>query len=381
MSDQTQGAPTASSSPPRVGFVLEQTLGHITHADNLARLVPPDPRVRAEFALVDFDLDPRWSRFPGHGNWTVRAGLRARRAVRALQRDERLDALFVHTQVAATLMPDILGRVPSVVSLDATPIQYDQLGDHYGHSTSSERVEGAKWRLHRSCFARADRLVTWSQWTKDGLVDAYEVDPDKVVVIAPGVDYDRWAAEGRSRDEADDAAPMRILFVGGDLTRKGGRTLIDSVRRLRADAAEVELDLVTQEQLPSEDGIAVHNGLGPNSPALIELYRRAHIFCLPTLGDCLPMVLSEAGATGLPLVSTDVGAIREIVRPENTGLLVPPGDEPALTAALDRLIKDPALRRSLGANAQHLVREDFDAAKNASRLVDVLVEVADNRGR
>ena len=80
MSDQTQSKSTATSSLPRVGFVLEQTLGHITHADNLARLVPPDPRIRAEFALVDFDLDRRWARVPGHGNWTVRAGLRARRA-------------------------------------------------------------------------------------------------------------------------------------------------------------------------------------------------------------------------------------------------------------------------------------------------------------
>ena len=170
--------------------------------------------------------------------------------------------------------------------------------------------------------------------------------------------------------------PIRILFVGGDLTRKGGRTLIDAVRRLRADGAAVELDLVTRDQLPREDGITVHNGLGPNSPALIELYRKAHVFCLPTLGDCLPMVLSEAGATGLPLVSTDVGAIREIVRPEHTGLLVPPADEAALTAALDRLVADPALRRSLGTNARQLVRDDFNAAKNASRLVDLLMDVA-----
>ena len=234
----------------------------------------------------------------------------------------------------------------------------------------------AKRRLARSGFARANRLVTWSEWTKEGLVDDYDVAPDKIVVIAPGVDYDRWAKEGRSRDAVDTDAPIRILFVGGDLTRKGGRTLIDSVRRLRADGAAVELDLVTKEQLPPESGITVHNGLGPNSPALIELYRKADVFCLPTLGDCLPMVLSEAGAVGLPLVSTDVGAIREIVRPEQTGLLVPPGDEPALTAALDRLIADPALRRSLGTNAKDLVRDDFNAAKNASRLVDLLIDVA-----
>ena len=94
------------------------------------------------------------------------------------------------------------------------------------------------------------------------------------------------------------------------------------------------------------------------------------------MADSLALVLAEAGIAGLPLVSTDVGAISELVRPEETGLLVPPGDDVALVAALDRLVSDPALRHSLGANAQRVVREDFNAAKNASRVVDLLVDVA-----
>src|SRR5262245_11146376 len=204
---------------PRVAFVLEQTLGHVTHADNLIRLVGSDERIRAEFVPIDFDVDPNWKRVPGHGNWTVRAGLRARRAVRELSRGQRLDALFVHTQVPATLMPDVLQRVPSVVSLDATPTQYDELGDHYAHATGSERVERLKWRLHRACFARADRLITWSQWANDSLVADYDVPPQKVVVIPPGVDTHRWAAADRQVHERGDGAPVRVLFVGGDLAR------------------------------------------------------------------------------------------------------------------------------------------------------------------
>lgn len=366
--------PPAADRRPRVGFVLEQTLGHVTHADNLVRLVGPDPRIRAEFAPVEFDVDPRWSKVPGHGNWTIRAGLRARRAVKRLTADGPLDAVFVHTQVAAMLLPDVLRRIPSVVSLDATPIQYDELGAHYGHATSHERVEDAKRRLHRSCFARADRLVTWSQWTKDGLVADYGMPADKITVIAPGVDCERWVPPSRPERAPD--RPMRILFVGGDLTRKGGHTLLAAARRLRADGVDVELDLVTREEIEPEAGVTVHHGLGPNSAALIELYWDADVFCLPTLGDCLPMVLSEAGAAGLPLVSTDVGAIHEIVRPDDTGLLVPVEDDEALAAALGRLAADPALRQRLGTNAQRLVHEDFNAATNASHLVELLLEVA-----
>jgi len=366
------------SAPPRVAFVLEQSLGHVTHSDNLVRLLTPDPRIDARFAPIDFDLGRRWARPPGYGYWTVRAGIRARRALRRLGRDGRLDALFVHTQVAATLMPDLLSRTPSVVSLDATPIQFDALGRYYGHATNGPRVERVKWRLNRTCFARADRLVAWSQWAKSGLVDRYEVPPDKVVVIPPGVDCDQWAARERSRDR-DDAAPVRILFVGGDFARKGGPVLIDALRRLRAGGSDVELDVVTHDPVPTEPGITVHYGLGPNSPALIDLYWNADIFCLPTLADSLALVLAEAGMAGLPLVSTDVGAIGELVRPDETGLLVPPGDDVALTAALERLVSDPALRRSLGATAQRVVRDEFNAATNASRLVDVLLDVAGRR--
>jgi glycosyltransferase involved in cell wall biosynthesis len=158
--------------------------------------------------------------------------------------------------------------------------------------------------------------------------------------------------------------------------RKGGQVLLDAVRRLRNDGVSIALDLVTRDDVASEPGIDVHHGLGPNSPGLIELYQRADIFCLPTFGDCLPMVLSEAGAVGLPLVSTDVGAISEIVRPERTGLLVPPNDAAALAAALGRLAGDASLRGQLGAGAARLVRAEYDAAANARRLVELLLAVA-----
>ncbi len=120
---------------PRVAFVLEQTLGHITHAANLRSLVGASDEIRPVFAPIEYDVDDWPGRVPGYGNWTVRAGLRARRAIRAIRRDGPIDAMFVHTQVPAILIPDVLRRIPTVVSLDATPIQYDELGEHYGHST------------------------------------------------------------------------------------------------------------------------------------------------------------------------------------------------------------------------------------------------------
>ena len=124
---------------------------------------------------------------PGLWNWTVRAGLGARGAIRRMRRRGPLDALFIHTQVPAILVPDQLRRTPTVVSLDATPIQYDELGAQYAHEVGSPRVERLKWRLNRDCFARAAAVVTWAAWTKAGLVERYEVPAEKIVVIPPGV--------------------------------------------------------------------------------------------------------------------------------------------------------------------------------------------------
>jgi glycosyltransferase involved in cell wall biosynthesis len=364
-----------SGALPRVGFILEQTLGHVTHAANLRSLVPADRRIDAEFVPVDYPRSGAAATLPGFRNWTVQAGLRARRGIAALRRQGPLEALFVHTQVPAILLPDVMRRIPTVVSLDATPIQYDQLGAHYGHDRGGRRAEDVKWRLNRDCFRRAAHIVTWAEWTKSGLVEDYGIAAERITVIPPGVDVGRWTRRDQRQQPSADAteAPLRVLFVGGDFARKGGEVLLDAVHTVRESGVGIEVDVVTRDEVPAQAGVSVHRGLSPNSDRLIELYERADVFCLPTLGDCLPMVLSEAGAMGLALVSTDVGAIGEIVRDGHTGLLVPAADAAALASALSRMATDARLRRLLGDGARALVADQYDAAKNSARLVDTIL--------
>lgn len=366
-----------SDPKPTVAFILEQTLGHVTHADNLRHLVPRDARIDAEFCPIPYEVDGWAARLPGYSNWTVRAGIRARRAIRSVRADHDVRALFIHTQVPSILATRWMKRIPTVVSIDATPLQYDQFGAQYAHERSGARIERLKWRLNRKAFAAAAHIVSWSQWSKESLVRDYGVDADKVTVVAPGVDIAKWS---RPLGSSADAGPVRILFVGGDLERKGGSLLVEAVRRIRqnapdsSSAAAVELHLVTGANIADEPGIHVHRGLRPNTPELIARYHAADIFCLPTLGDCLPMVLSEAGAACLPLVATNVGALPEIVLDGRTGLIVEPGSVESLEAALARLIHDAGLRRAMGQNASALVADKFDAAKNATTIVDTLVD-------
>jgi glycosyltransferase involved in cell wall biosynthesis len=350
------------------GFLLEQSLGHVTHAKNLLTNVPRDPEVRAHWGLIDFEASGVSRNIPVYRrNWTVRAGVRAYRKVAQMNRKTKLDALFFHTQVPAILAQRWFRKIPSIVSLDATPLQYDELGASYKHEKGSAGLESWKWRLNRDCFRSARRLVAWSEWTKLGLVRDYEVPADKITVIPPGVNVQEWRRPTPRTPHAD---PVKILFVGGDLERKGGLVLLESFRALRH--LGLELHLVTKARLPPEPGIFVYNNLEANSRSLKDLYHTCDIFALPTFGDTFAIVLSEAGASGMAIISTSVAAIPEFIRNGETGLTVPAGDPTSLTEALRRLATNSTLRISLGERALAHVSHHHDALTNASRLLGLL---------
>lgn len=355
------------------GFLLEQALGHVTHAKNLLTNVALDRDVRAHWGLIDFEAKGMAGRIPVYrSNWTVRAGLRARREVARMNAQTKLDALFFHTQVPAILAQSWLRKIPGIVSLDATPLQYDELGAFYKHEQGPAWLEGLKWRLNRDCFGYARRLVAWSEWTKLGLVQGYGVPADKIAVIPPGVNVHEWR---RPTPREPHANPVKILFVGGNLERKGGLVLLEAFRALRN--LGLELHLVTKDRLPPEPGVFVYNDLEANSQPLKDLYHTCDIFALPTYADALAMVLSEAGASGMAIISTKVAAIPELVRDGETGLIVPVGDAVALTRAIRDLATNPALRLSLGARAVAHVTHHYDAPANANRLLDLLKLEAD----
>jgi glycosyltransferase involved in cell wall biosynthesis len=374
-----------SAAVYRLGLIVEQSLGHTTHGLNLQERLSQDLSIEAYWFLPPFEVSGLAARLPlFNSNWTVRAGLRTRRELAMMWRRARLDALFFHTQVTATLASDWLRRVPSVVSLDATPRQMDQLGQVYTHSTGPEWLERAKWRASCNIFRHARRLVTWSDWARAGLVDEYEVPAEKVCVIPPGVDTQAWQPPVKQRASGD---PVRVLFVGGDFARKGGPELLKAFRALHETwQPQAELHVVTKTALTGGNGVFVYNDLTPNSAQLRQLYHSCDIFCLPTRGDCLPMALAEAGAAGLPVISTRVAGIPEIVLHGNTGFLVQPGDVKDLCGRLTQLAANSELRKSQGAAGQHLAQERFDAKKNTDRLAALLKEVvneerARNSGR
>ena len=364
----------------RVTFVMEQTLGHVPFGQNLRRTVEADPDISATWLPVAFPPQSRLEKLPViRGNWSLRGSIQARRAVNAARTDIGTPDVYVfHTQVVSLLSSGWLGdSTPVVVSLDATPINYDVVGAAYGHQSGNPAIEKFKFWLNRRAFQRATYLLTWSEWARQSLIHDYGVDPAKAEVVPPGTNIGFWRETADNRQPRQPGEPVRLLFVGGDFERKGGTLLLDVFRRHFADCAE--LHLVTGADVQPEPNVFVHRNIKPNSLEIQKLFGQADIFVLPTVGDCLPVAITEAMASGLPVVSTRVGAIHEAVLAGETGMLITPGDADGLRAALDSLISDPALRQRFGARGLVHARQHFDAAINGQRVADICKMLADHK--
>jgi glycosyltransferase involved in cell wall biosynthesis len=237
-------------------------------------------------------------------------------------------------------------------------------------------VEALKNALNRRTFTHARKLITWHEWGKHSLIDDYGVNGDKVEVIPPGIDLERW---NFPRPAIAGPGLVRLLFVGGDFRRKGGETLLAAFRRDLMPYCH--LDIVTREDVNTEGltNVSVHHGMGPNAPDLMAMYRRADVFIFPTLADTLPLVVMEAMASGLPVVTTNVGALTEEVEHGVTGFLIPPSDVNALADATLQLVKNPNLRLEMGAAGRRMADRRFNGSRNYPRVLDVVKSCVDQR--
>ena len=362
-----------------VTFVMEQHIGHHAYYQNLRRFIESAPQVAATWVPVTYtDSGAFWS------NWSflpdsVRGPLNGRFQVRKGLRRAPADVLLFNTQVAAAIAGGFVIRQarqrPYLLCTDITPIQYDRMATHYGHKADGKGlISHYKHWVNVKLLHNAARLLPWSTWARDSLVQDYGVPPERIEVIAPGVDLETWRPRARAH-----SGPLRILFVGGDFYRKGGDVLLEAFRRLAAGTAE--LHLVTRTKLETEAHVTVYNEMQPNSPELIALYQAADVFVLPTKAEAFGIAVVEASAVGLPIVATAVGGMTDIVVDDETGFVVEPGGVEMLAERLQQLAAQPELRQQLGQAARRRAEERFDARRNAARVVEILQETAVQRSQ
>ncbi len=180
--------------------------------------------------------------------------------------------------------------------------------------------------------------------------------------------------------------PVKLLAVGQLVPVKGIEFLLRAVAKLVDDGRPVMLDIVgpycdqayagslhrMQDTLRLNDRVTFHGPLEFGEP-LFQAYGNADIHVISSLAEGIPRCIAESRAFCLPVVATAVGGIPSVIRDEQDGLLVPPGDASALAAAIGRVIDDPELRRKMIANGFQAARQST-AEYHAERLARLISE-------
>jgi glycosyltransferase involved in cell wall biosynthesis len=209
----------------------------------------------------------------------------------------------------------------------------------------------------RTALAATRGVVVTSTATAAGLAN-YGVSRDRIAVVEPGIDP---AARSRGTRAADVTADVELLCVASLVPRKGHLLLLEALARLRR--LPWRLTCVGSHELDPDAAARVHarvNELGLASRVtftgaaigadLERAYDRADAFVLATFYEGYGLAVAEAVGRGLPVVCSDTGAAAALVGGDS-GVIVPPGEVEALTAALARIVGDDAQRAALARGA------------------------------
>ena len=245
-------------------------------------------------------------------------------------------------------------------------------------------------RATRWLYANAtSRIVTTGERLRRQVVSETGVDLRRVVSIPTGIDIERYRpgdrAAARERVGLPTAAPV-IGIVATLRSWKGHVYLLRALAAMRRP--QVILAIVGDgpqraalEALAGELGIASQVRFAGNQDDVVPWMQSFDVFCLPSYAnEGVPQALMQAMACGLPVVTTPVGSIDEIVEAGVTGVMVPPQNEVRLRVELANLLDDEPRRAALGAAARARAVDRFAEPLMVERMLEVFREAAQRRG-
>ncbi len=204
-----------------------------------------------------------------------------------------------------------------------------------------------------------------------------------IVLSYHGINFDRFTPNLTVRAQSE--VPL-LISVGRFCEKKGFPYLLQACQQLKQSGHKFrcmiigygEMQAKLLELIESMDLSDIVTLPGKKTQdELVELYNQASLFVLPCLvtddgdRDGIPNVLLEAMAMELPIVSTDISGIAELVEDQRHGFLVPEKDSVALTAALAALLAAPERRREMGQQGRQKVLQQFNLERNVGEIVDL----------
>lgn len=297
---------------------------------------------------------------------------------------DRFDVVMVTTQQRALALARarrrLGGRVPPyVVNIDTTCAGW---ADTFGPARPALDLDCA---MERRVFGNAAGVGCYSEWAAGSVAADYGIDADKVFVYVPCVPVPHAADAGKvkaarlaHRLNGGAGEPLRLVFVGNDWERKGGPRLLKWHQQHWKDKAELH---VCSAKAPRDNSAAnvVWHGAVPNDELMRRLLPSMDVFVMPTLVDASPIAIQEAASCGLPVVSTRIAGIPELVRHGETGFVCERDDETAYLNAVNRLIASPMLLAGMSESSSRMVAQDLSSDRWLGHLVDNLRSAAAGR--
>ena len=263
----------------------------------------------------------------------------------------------------------------------------------FGDSSHPPAEDSAARRLRagylRTLFGTVDGFLVSGKLNAD-YYRHYGADPARFFLVPWAIDNDRFTAAAQLDAAEREALRARLGIAAGQtafvfsakfVPRKDPMTLLHALDRMRHRHRAAVIFLghgelrEEMERFARERALHAHFAGFVNQRELPKYYAAGDVFVLPSLYEPRGSVINEAMASGLPLVVSDVcGSIGDIVLEGRNALLFPPGDVAALAAQLDRLVEDPELRATLGAESRRLIagwsyERGVDGVREALRSV------------
>jgi glycosyltransferase involved in cell wall biosynthesis len=361
------GTTTESARPIRIFFLLDSFMigGTETQAVELARRLDPSRYqvtigcLRREGPLLERLKNTSVEIMEvnlGGGIDSPSGLLRIVKLARYLRRN-KVQILHAHD-----LWSNIVGMSAAMLARTAVTITSQRDLSHDAWYGTYKR------KVLRFCQGRSSLLLTNAKAIREGLIERDHLPPDKVYVIYNGVDLDRFRVPpDRDQIFPASAGNKLIVLVGNMITDvKGHRVLIAAAQEVVKAHPKTQFVLVGEgARRPDFETQARDLGLESN---FLFLGRRSDvpailaccdIAVLPSLAEGLPNAVLEYLAAGLPVVATALGGNLEIIQDGKTGLLVPPQDQQALSAALIKLLNEDNLTAQIAAAGHDYVKQNF----------------------
>ncbi|MEA5594132.1 glycosyltransferase family 4 protein [Rivularia sp. UHCC 0363] len=233
----------------------------------------------------------------------------------------------------------------------------------------------------------ADLIVTSSEYSKSEIVSV-GINPELVHVLSPGLDREKFQL---SKDrKLNNQASKKILCVGNYVPRKGILYLIEAFSLIEKQGFTLHLvgnrknNSTYYNQLNNAvkklnltDCVVFHDGADQEN--IKQLYASSDIFVLPSFQETFGIVFLEAMHYGLPIITTNVTAMPELVEEGKNGFLVPPADSQALAKAISKLIKNPDLIAKMGAAGRKKVANSYYWEQTCSKFASIVQNMKDDQ--